>query len=82
MEKVDSEQNRKKLQFPYVVQVQYEQAQQPIPIYNNTVYKNKELCCPKCDCVCHNLTTPTGHKGGNSTCTMYNNTHVLKVICV
>ena len=31
-----------KLQFPYVVQAQYEHCKQLIPIYNSTVYKNKE----------------------------------------
>ena len=36
--------------------------QQLIPIYNTTVHK--ERCCPLCDCLCHNLTTSTGHQGG------------------
>ena len=51
-------------------------AQQLIPIYNTTVYKNKELCCPKCDCLCHNLTTPTGHEG------VLNKTTVHNLICL
>ena len=40
-------------------------AQQLIPIYNTTVHKNKrDYCCPLFDCLCHKLTTPTGHEGG------------------
>ena len=59
-------------------------AQQLIPIYNITVHKNKEWCCPKCACLCHNLTTPTGHEGGvqrckhNDTTTTYTCTLFLK----
>ena len=31
-----------KLQFPYVVQAQYEHRIELIPIYNTTLHKNKE----------------------------------------
>ena len=56
-----------KQQFPYVVQAQYEHrtAADTHLQYHTTVNKKKTDHALNVDCLCHNLTTPTGHDDGH-----------------
>ena len=53
------------MQFPYLVQAQYEHRTAAYTIYNTTVLciKRVMLHLMWLNCLCHKLKTPTGHKG-------------------
>ena len=55
-----------KLQFPYVVQAQYEhRTAADTQLHYHCAYEQRFLLpLMWLNCLCHNLMTPTGHEGG------------------